>query len=65
MQEALIGVYRGKGIHRNNGLSFINSVLTLCGVEELAKKCRGKDQKCCSASDNEDMSKKIFKKIKA
>jgi hypothetical protein len=32
----------------------------LCGAEELAKKCRGKDQKCCSVSDNEGMSKKIF-----
>lgn len=27
---------------------------------ELAKKCTGKGQKCCSVSDNEDMSKKIF-----
>ena len=45
-----------------NSLNFIKSLLlTLCGVEELAKKCRGKGQKCCSASDNEDMSKKIFK----
>ena len=42
-------------------LNFIKSVLTLCGVEELAKKCRGKGQKYCSASDNEDMSKKTFK----
>lgn len=42
-------------------LNFTKSVLTLCGVEELAKKYRGKGQKCCSASDNEDMSKKTFK----
>lgn len=27
---------------------------------ELAKKCTGKGQKCCSVSDNEDTSKKIF-----
>lgn len=30
-------------------------------AEELAKKCRGKGQKCCSASDSEDMSKRIFR----
>lgn len=45
-------------------LNFIKSVLTLCRVEGLAKKCRGKGQKCCSASDNEDMSGRIFKKQK-